>query len=240
MSMFDQILDRQQQKGSTGTATKEFFANVYSYMFAALTITGLVAYVLSQNEAFIYSMFTETGMSPLGYVIMFAPLVLVLIIQAGFQRLPMIALVLLFLAYSVLLGMSLSFIFLVYSMGSIVATFFTTAGAFGAMALLGYFTKTDLTKFGSLLYMVFIGMFIASMVNFFIGSDTMGYIISFLGLFVFTGLTAYEMQRLKHISNDPELDGASRSKLALIGGLKLYILFINLFLSILRFMGNRE
>ena len=108
------------------------------------------------------------------------------------------------------------------------------------MAILGYTTKTDLTKFGSLLYMVFIGMIIATIVNIFMKSDTMDFVVSVLGVFVFTGLTAYQMQQLKHISNDPNLQGVERNKLALIGGLMLYILFINLFLSLLRLLGNRD
>jgi FtsH-binding integral membrane protein len=138
------------------------------------------------------------------------------------------------------MGLSLSTIFLVYDIASIYTTFLVTAGAFAGMAILGYTTKTDLTKFGSLLYMVFIGMFIATIVNIFMKSDTMDFVVSVLGVFVFTGLTAYQMQQLKHISNDPNLQGVERNKLALIGGLMLYILFINLFLSLLRLLGNRD
>jgi FtsH-binding integral membrane protein len=108
------------------------------------------------------------------------------------------------------------------------------------MAILGYTTKTDLTKFGSLLYMVFIGMFIAGIVNIFIGSDSMGFIIACLGVFVFTGLTAYQMQQLKEVSQQPYLSEEDRNKLSLIGGLQLYILFVNLFLSLLRILGSRD
>ncbi|NBR13512.1 MAG: Bax inhibitor-1/YccA family protein, partial [Crocinitomicaceae bacterium] len=154
--------------------------------------------------------------------------------------LSMIALIALFIAYSGLMGLSLSTIFLVYHIGAIASTFFVAAGAFAGMAILGYTTKTDLTKFGSLLYMVFIGMFIAGIVNIFIGSDSMGFIIACLGVFVFTGLTAYHMQQLKEISNSPALTEEDRNKLSLIGGLQLYILFINLFLSLLRIMGSRD
>ena len=143
-----------------------------------------------------------------------------------------------FFLYSVLLGISLSFIFLIYSLGSIALTFFITAGAFGAMALIGYTTKADLSRMGSLLYMLFIGMFIASIANLIIGSPMISWVVSFLGLFVFTGLTAWEMQRLKKVALSG-VSGETRQKNELIGGLTLYILFINLFLSILRFVGNR-
>jgi FtsH-binding integral membrane protein len=125
-------------------------------------------------------------------------------------------------------------------MGAIASTFFVAAGAFAGMAIIGYTTKTDLTKFGSLLYMVFIGMFIAGIVNLFIGSDSMGFIIACLGVFVFTGLTAYQMQQLKAVSTQPGLSEDDRNKLSLIGGLQLYILFVNLFLSLLRILGSRD
>ena len=138
------------------------------------------------------------------------------------------------------MGISLSSIFLVYSSTSIYSTFFVAAGAFAGMAILGYTTKTDLTKFGSLMYMVFIGIFIAGIVNIFLNSDMLGFIIAAIGVFVFTGLTAYFMQQLKHISEDSMLSGVERNKLALVGGLQLYILFVNLFLSLLRLLGNRD
>ena len=134
----------------------------------------------------------------------------------------------------------LSSIFLVYDIQAIANTFFVSAGAFAGMAILGYTTKADLSKFGSLLYMVFIGMFIASIMNMFIGSDGMGFIIACLGVFVFTGLTAYHMQALKQLAQNTQIDGEQKNKLALIGGLQLYILFINLFLSLLRIMGGRD
>ena len=142
--------------------------------------------------------------------------------------------------YSGLMGLMLSSIFLVYDIQSIANTFFVTAGAFGGMAILGYTTNTDLSKFGSLLYMIFIGMFIASIVNIFIGSDSMGFIIACLGVFVFTGLTAYHMQELKKLAQNAQLNDEQKNKMALIGGLTLYILFINLFLSLLRIMGGRD
>ena len=138
------------------------------------------------------------------------------------------------------MGLSLGSIFLVYEIPAIVSTFFVSAGAFAGMAILGYTTKVDLSRFGSMLYMVFIGIFIAGIVNIFMKSEMMDFIISVIGVFVFTGLTAYQMQQLKEVSNNPDLSEMDRNKLALIGGLTLYILFINLFLTLLRLLGSRD
>lgn len=220
--------------------TRDFFKNVYLYMFAALGISGVIAYGAAHSQAYWQFMLTETGFSPIFYVVMFAPVGLALLIQMAYQRLSFGVLMLAFLGYAGLMGLTLSTIFLVYDISQIVMTFFVTAGAFGGMAILGYTTKTDLTKMGSLLYMVFIGMFIASIVNIFIGWETLNFIVSVLGVFVFTGLTAYYMQKLKEASTDMSLTGLDRSKLALVGGLQLYILFINLFMSLLRLLGSRD
>jgi hypothetical protein len=173
-------------------------------------------------------------------VVAFAPVGLGLLIQMAYQRLSLALLMILFMAYSVLMGLSLSTIFIVYTDAAIASTFFVAAGAFAGMAILGFTTKTDLTKFGSLLYMLFIGIFIAGIVNIFMKSDTMGFVIAAIGVFVFTGLTAYYMQQLKSVSQDETLSGVDRNKLALIGGLQLYILFVNLFLSLLRLLGSRD
>ena len=221
---------------------RDFFRNVYSYMFGALGISGILAYTVGTNTAYFTTLFisSEGGISPLFWIIAFAPLGLGLLIQWGYQRLSMGVLLVLFILYSGLMGLSLSTIFLVYNMASIASTFFVAAGAFAGMAILGYTTKTDLTKFGSLLYMVFIGMFIAGIVNIFMKSDSMGFIIACLGVFVFTGLTAYSMQQLKSVATNTDLTEEERNKLSLIGGLQLYILFVNLFLSLLRLLGNRN
>lgn len=239
MSYFDEILDRPAPAGAK-PMSREFISNVFGYMFAGLTITAVTAWIFSQSTDLIMMLIGENGFTPLGYVIMFAPLAISLVMQLAVARLSLPVLMFLFVGYAVLLGMSLSFIFLVYSIGSIAVTFGVSAAAFGAMALLGYTTKQDLTSFGKIMYMGFIGIFIAGMVNMFMQNDTMDYIISMVGVVVFTGLTAYKMQELKYMGSNPEYDGATRSKMALIGGLILYILFINIFLSLLRFMGGRE
>ena len=238
--MFENLLNRQEYDANAKTMSSEFFRNVYSYMFAALGISGAIAYMCGTPEFVMKYFITNGGISGLFYLVVFAPVGLGLLIQMAYNRLSLPVLLLLFGVYSALMGLSLSTIFLVYDIASIYTTFLVTAGAFAGMAILGYTTKTDLTKFGSLLYMVFIGMIIATIVNIFMKSDTMDFVVSVLGVFVFTGLTAYQMQQLKHISNDPNLQGVERNKLALIGGLMLYILFINLFLSLLRLLGNRD
>ena len=127
-----------------------------------------------------------------------------------------------------------------YSIGSIVGVFFATAGAFGVMAIMGFVTKADLTKFGSILYMAFIGIFIASLVNMWLGSELLGYIVSMIGVLVFTGLTAYHMQKLKEFAQNAQASEDQKNKMALIGGFTLYVLFINLFLSLLSLFGNRD
>ncbi len=223
-------------------ALRSFFRSVYSYMFAALGISGIIAYKVG-NDPNLFSQYFINGTGGLSasfYVVLFAPVGLSFLIQWGYTRLSMLALTLLFILYSGLMGLMLSSIFLVYDLQAIANTFFVSAGAFGGMAILGYTTKTDLSKFGSLLYMVFIGMFISSIVNIFIGSDSMGFIIACLGVFVFTGLTAYHMQALKKMVINNQISQAEKSKIALIGGLQLYILFINLFLSLLRIFGGRD
>ena len=223
--------------------SRVFFRNVYTYMFGALGISGILAYMVGTNELMFAQLFLNaegTGLSPVFWIIAFAPVGIGLLIQWAYERLSMGFLLALFIVYSGLMGLSLSSIFMVYNMGAIASTFFVAAGAFAGMAILGYTTKMDLTKFGSLLYMVFIGMFIAGIVNIFIGSDTMGFVIACLGVFVFTGLTAYQMQQLKAVSMQPDLSEEDRNKLSLIGGLQLYILFVNLFLSLLRILGSRD
>ena len=231
----------QSESSFSAQITREFFRSVYSYMFGALGISGIVAYTIGTDERLFIDWFvTPSGMSPLFWVAMFSPLALSFVIQWGYNRLSTSLLMILFALFSGLMGLSLASIFLVYDMSSIATTFFVAAGAFAGMAVLGYTTKTDLSKFGSLLYMVFIGMFIAGIVNMFVGNAFFDFIFACVGVFVFTGLTAYHMQSLKKVAQSTQMDAESRNKLALIGGLQLYILFINLFLSLLRIMGGRD
>lgn len=233
----NQIIDNQYE-GNTNELTRDFFKNVYGYMFAALAVSGLVAYLAGTPDIVFTYFIAEGGYTGLFYVVMFAPLGLALLIQTRYRKLSMGALLGAFLAYAVLIGLTFSVVLMAYTQSVIAQAFFVSAGGFAAMAILGYTTKTDLTKMGSLLYMAFIGIFIAGIVNVFLGSDMLDFWISVIGVFVFTGLTAFYMQKLKNMSKDVSLTGIERNKLALVGGLILYILFINLFMSVLRLMGR--
>lgn len=222
------------------TLSKTFISNVFSWMAAALGITSIVAYLFGTTAEYTSYLISESGLTTMGYVVMFAPLAFVLIMTFGMNRLSPTALLALFLLYSFVNGMSLSFIFLAYTSASIYQTFGITAAMFGIMAFLGYTTKTDLTKFGSIMIMGLFGIIIASLVNIFMKSDMMGYIISFIGVLVFTGLTAYDVQKLKRIGAGLEYEGETMSKLTIMGALTLYLDFINLFLMLLRFFGGKR
>ncbi len=233
-------IEREENIGS-GAMAKSFLSNVFSYMSAALAITGIVAYWFGTDSSLLSLMFTiEGGMNMFGYIVMFAPLGLVLLMSARFHKFSSVGLVALFIVFAILMGMSLSTIFIGYTGASIASTFFVTAGTFTAMAILGYTTKTDLTKFGSILMMGVIGIIIASIVNMFMHSGTMELIISIGGVLIFTGLTAYDVQKLKRIGSGVEYGTDETNKLAIMGALNLYLDFINLFLFLLRFMGDRK
>lgn len=221
-----------------------FIANVFSWMAFALAITGVIAYFFGNNAELInllvYKNGLKTSLTGLGWVVMLAPIGFVLLMSWGMNKLSAPLMILLFIVYSIIMGMSLSFIFLIYTQGSIAATFGITAGMFGLMAFVGYTTKTDLTKFGSIMFMGLIGIIIASVVNMFLQSGTMDYIISFIGVLVFTGLTAYDVQKLKRIGSGVEFGTQETTKLTILGALSLYLDFINLFLFMLRFTGGRR
>ncbi len=229
-----------QSHQQAGDSTKAFMVNVFSWMFAALTITAVMSYLFGTNLSLTTMLVGETGMKPLGYVVMFAPIGFVLLMSFGFNKLSYSVLLILFIAYAIIMGISLSFIFLIYTSGSIYVTFGVSALMFGIMALVGYTTNTDLTRLGNILMMALVGMIIAGIVNFFMKSDTMSYIISFIGVIVFTGLTAYDVQKLKNIGSGAEYGTESTNKLAIMGALNLYLDFINLFLSLLRMFGDRK
>lgn len=237
----DQITFDTQEKQ---LAARRFFAKVYLFMTLALLISGAIAYQYGTID-FVSKYFfeytpREIKLTPLFYIVVFSPILVALALQTLVNRLSFVFLFALFALYSVLLGFSLSTIFIVYTTESIVTVFGVTAGTFAVMAIAGYVTNTDLTKMGSILYMGFIGIFIASIINFWVGSDTLEWIISIVGVLVFTGLTAYEMQRLKKLAQDSQLSEDQKNKLALLGGFRLYVTFVNLFLSILRLFGERN
>jgi FtsH-binding integral membrane protein len=219
--------------------SKSFVSNVFAYMALALAISGALAYLFGTTDL-IFSLVTRSGMTTLGWVVMFAPFAFILAMNFGFNKMSFTTLLAVFLGYAAVMGISLSFIFLVYDFGVITKVFFITAGLFGAMAFIGYTTKTDLTKFGGILMMAVIGIIIASVVNMFMKSSQMDYIISCVGVLVFTGLTAYDVQKIKRIGAGVEFGTAEASKLALMGALSLYLDFVNLFMFLLRVFARRD
>lgn len=227
-----------QSEQETAAMSKTFMSNVFSWMFAALVITGVVAYMFGTNMELLSLLVAEKGFSALGYVVLFAPLAFILVINFGFERLSLPMIVFLFALYSLAMGMSLSFIFVAYAHAFIYQTFFISAGVFGLMAILGYTTKTDLTKLGTILMMALFGVIIASVVMMFTGGDT--FIIDVLCVFIFTGLTAYKVQMLKQLGSQASVDTVQGKKLAIWGALSLYITFINLFLTLLRLFGRKD
>jgi len=180
------------------------------------------------------------GRTTLGTIAMFAPLAFVMVMSFGMNRLSFPALALIFVLYSAATGISLSYILLIYTSSSVLGCFISASLLFAVMAFAGYTTETDLTKFGSILMMALVGIIIASIVNFFLGSSQLDYIISFIGVALFVGLTAYDMQRLKRIAAGIEYGDASANKMVIMGALTLYLDFINLFLMLLRLFGSRK
>jgi FtsH-binding integral membrane protein len=214
-------------------------------MFLALAISTLAAVAFGFNESLLTSLYSvdmetrKASLSILGWVVMLAPIGFVFAMGLGWQKFSFPVMLGLFVAYSAINGISLSFIFLAYSLGTIYKVFLSTSLLFGLMAFLGATTKTDLTKMGSFLMMALFGIVIASLINMFTKSPAMDYIISIVGVIVFTGLTAYDVQKIKNLEH--EVEGESRAKIGLMGALTLYLDFINLFLMLLRlFGGNRR
>ncbi len=217
--------------------------SVFSWMTLALAMTTASSLMFAFVPDLLRLLFTETEtgvqMSTLAWVVMFAPLGFVLLMSFGFNKLSYPALIGVFLAYAAVNGISLSFIFIVYNLGSIINVFLSSVALFAVMAIAGYTTKTDLTKMGSLLMIGLIGIVIASLINMFTHSDTMSYICSILGVIIFTGLTAYDVQKIKNLSNED--DGSTPfKKMAIMGALTLYLDFINIFLYLLRLFGGRK
>lgn len=224
------------------SAVRTFLANVFSFMTMALVISGVLAWWFGTDLTKLQYLinFETGGHTALGWVVMFAPLGLVFLMGGMVERMSATMLTITFIAFSAIMGISFSYIFLIYSLGSIINVFFITAGVFSIMAIAGYTTKTDLTKLGSILFIGLIGIIIASVVNIWLGSSTMDFVVTILGVIIFTGLTAYDMQRLKRIGQTAINGTEATTKMALMGALSLYLDFINLFLMLLRLFGSRD
>ena len=224
---------------------RSYMLKVYNYMASALVLTGFVAlltakFAVVSFEPLIYSDFGKTlYQSGLAWVVMLAPLGVVFYMSFGIAKMSASKAQTVFWIFAALMGLSLSSIFIAYTEASIARVFFITAGTFGAMSIYGYSTKRDLTKFGSFLMMGLIGIIIASLVNLFMKSAMMYFVISILGVLIFVGLTAYDTQKIKNmylVSDSGELMG----KKAVMGALTLYLDFINLFIMLLRLFGQRR
>ncbi len=229
------------------TQAKKGIAAVFAWMFVGMILTTVASLSFAFVPELLKTMLVIDestgqiiGKSMLGHLVTFAPLILLIVIGAASSRMSFKGLAALFIAFTVLFGTSISFIFFIYNIGTIVNVFLSTCALFGVMAAMGYFTKTDLTKMGNLLGVAVIGIFIASLINLFMKSDQMGYIISVIAVVIFTGLTAYDMQKIKNMM--VAYDGSDDfKKVTLFGALSLYLDFVNLFLSLLRvFGGNKD
>ncbi len=224
------------------TESRKYLAKVFTWMFVALGVSALVAFEFATNASLLSLIVDPVagGFTGLGYIALFAPLAFSLVISFGFNRISYPAMVALFLAYAVAIGVSLSILGLIYTSGSIFGVFLSAAAVFGIMAIAGYTTNQDLTSFGSILSTIFIAIFVVSLVNFFIGSQQLQYIVSFVFVIVLIGLTAYYVQMLKRIGAGIEFGTQESKKLVIIGAFILYTTFINLFMSMLRIFGNRR
>lgn len=213
---------------------RDHMQRVYGYMAGGLALTGIVAYAAAASG--FYRSIVGTGLI---WIVMLAPLAFVLAISFGIERMSAATAAVLFGIYAAVMGLSLGGIFLVFTGTSIARVFFITAATYGAMSLYGYTTRSDLSGFGSFLFMGLIGIVIASLVNIFIGSTILQFAISIIGVLVFVGLTAYDTQRIKQMylaSDSPEIAG----KKAVLGALALYLDFINLFIMLLQLFGKRR
>ncbi|MFL5739979.1 MAG: Bax inhibitor-1/YccA family protein [Flavisolibacter sp.] len=216
---------------------QRFIVKVYGWMAAALALTGLVAMYTASSEAMVNFIVLNR---PVFFGLIIGELLLVGSLVGFVRKMSGTTATAIFLLYSIINGLTLSVIFLVYTAGSIASTFFITGGIFAIMSAYGYFTGNDLTRFGSLLIMLLIGLVIASLVNIFMQNETIYWITTYAGVFIFTGLIAYDTQKLKEL-NMVGMEGTDEErKGAVIGALSLYLDFINLFIMLLRIFGRRR
>jgi FtsH-binding integral membrane protein len=216
------------------TGLREYFRSIYTYMTLALALTGLVAWF-----AYDSGLYFQIARTPMIWVVMFAPLAVVLFLGFRIQQMSLGAAQAAYWVYSALVGLSLAGVFAVYSGQSIARVFFITAGTFGGMSLYGYATKTDLTRMGNFMIMGLWGIIIASLVNIFLKSSALQFAVSVIGVIVFTGLTAYDTQKLKEMYYQVG-QSDMRGKVIIMGALNLYLDFINLFMMLLRLFGDRR
>lgn len=208
---------------------------VFNYMASGVLLSGIVAYAVASNAGLSSVIFG----TPLKWVVMLAPLAFIMVLSFGIHKLSFTAAQALYWVFCALMGASLASILLVFTGASVARVFFITSATFAAVSLYGYTTKADLSKFGTFLLMGLIGIVIASVVNIFVGSSALQFAISVIGVLVFTGLTAYDTQRIKEEYYEGH-DHETTSKMALMGALSLYLNFVNLFSMLMNLMGSRD
>lgn len=222
--------------GSDNMAVFAFFNTVYAWMATALAVTGVSAWLTSQNLAALSFLYTK-GVS---VALMIGLVLMVFAIRSVAYRVSAVAATAMFLVYAALVGMAISGIFVVYKLSSIFGMFVVTAGMFGGISVYGFVTKRDLTNLGSILIMIVWGLFLSAMVNIFLQSSALSWGISFIGVFVFSGLIAYDTQKLKEMAYSTIGNPGMAARIAVIGSVELYLDFLNLFLMLLRLLGNRR
>ena len=226
-----------EQELSMSAAFPVLMRKVYVWMTLALVITGATAYGVATSPGLMMAIATN---KLLFWGLIIAEFGLVVAISAAINKLSLTTATLLFVLYSVINGATLSFIFAIYTMSSIASVFFITAGTFAVMAVIGYTTKKDLTSMGKILFMALIGIIIATVVNIFLKSTGLQMVVSYLGVLIFVGLTAYDSQKIKQMLLMAPDAGEGAQKIALLGALSLYLDFVNLFIYLLRIFGRRE
>jgi FtsH-binding integral membrane protein len=240
-----QVFDRAEQQ----TIVAEFMRKVYGWMAVGLALTGVIGYVLGESLAFREFLIENTWFM---WVVFGAQLLTVLGLSAVAMKLPAVVAGIGFLFYAALTGVFMALIFMLYTLGSVAATFFVTAGTFAACSIYGMLTKRDLSSMGGILMMLLFGLIIASVVNWFVASSTLYWICTYAGVIIFCLLTAYDTNKLKKIALMPDAEVVQggvitagranevRSRVAVLGALSLYLDFINLFLFMIRIMGSRK
>jgi len=217
--------------------SKRFLINVYNWMTIGLAITGIVAFFLSRSDSFVDFIMETPGIF---WAILILQLVVVFAMSFAINKIPSIVAIIAFLFYSFLTGVTFSVLFLIYTGESIALTFFVCAGMFGAVSFYGYITKRDLSGLGTFMYMGLIGLILATIVNLFLQNSVIYWITTYAGVIIFTGLTAYDTQKIKNISTQTDYSSEEGKKIAILGALTLYLDFINLFIMLLRLFGQRK
>ena len=216
---------------------QKFISKVYGWMAVALAITGLTALWIASSQSTIQFIFGNRGIF---IFLLIGQLLLVGSLAGWINKMSSQTATIIFVAYSVLTGVVFSSLFLIYTAGSLASTFLITGGMFAVMSIYGWTTGNDLTKFGSILFMLLIGLIIASIVNIFLGSTLLYWISTYVGIFIFTGLVAYDTQKIKNMGSYVQEGTEEHRKGAILGALSLYLDFINLFLMLLRIFGDRK